>query len=67
MIRTTRKQREALLVKWTALTLDEHAKPAPSYRDFRRTVQGTIGCDGAVVVHWRGMWLAIETDGHCHT
>jgi hypothetical protein len=23
--------------------------------------------DGAVVVHWCGMWLAIEQDGYVHS
>ena len=26
-----------------------------------------IGGEGAIVVEWCGMFLAIETDGHCHT
>jgi hypothetical protein len=30
-------------------------------------VQPTFGCDGAVIVHWQGMWLCIERDGYCHT
>jgi hypothetical protein len=38
-----------------------------TYRAFRRTVQPTFGMDGAVVVRWQGMWLAIEADGYCHT
>lgn len=38
-----------------------------SYRTLRRELQPTIGLDGAVVVHWRGMWLCIEQDGYCHT
>jgi hypothetical protein len=38
-----------------------------TYRDFRRTVQPTFGMDGAVVVHWCGMWLAIERDGYVHS
>lgn len=38
-----------------------------SYLAFRRTVQGTFGMDGAVVVPWQGMWLCIETDGYTHS
>jgi hypothetical protein len=29
--------------------------------------RGPLGMDGAVVVRWQGMWLAIEADGYCHT
>lgn len=35
--------------------------------EFRSTVQPTFMCDDAVTVQWCGMWLCIETDGHCHT
>lgn len=38
-----------------------------SFLQFRRTVQPTIGCDGAVVVHWAAMWLCIERDGYTHS
>ena len=38
-----------------------------SYRDFRRAVQPTFGCDGAVTVYWAGMWLCIERDGYVHS
>lgn len=43
-------------------------KPMPmSYRAFRKTAQATFGCDGAIVVHWCGMWLCIEKDGYTHS
>lgn len=61
MVRTTREQREALLRIW------RRDANALSYFQFRRTVQPTIGCDGAVVVPWCGMWLCIETDGYAHS
>lgn len=38
-----------------------------SYRQFRASAQPTIGCDGAVALHWHGMWLGIEKDGYCHS
>lgn len=38
-----------------------------SYLDFRRSVQPTFGCDGAVTVYWCGMWLCIERDGYTHS
>jgi hypothetical protein len=38
-----------------------------TYRQFRRLVQPTFGCDGAVVAPWCGMWLCIETDGYTHS
>ena len=59
MVRTTRKQREAIARLWSRI--DER----PPYRHFRRTASGTFGMDGAVVVQFCGMWVAIERDGHC--
>lgn len=38
-----------------------------SYREFRKCVHPTFGCDNAVTVPWCGMWLCIETDGYCHS
>ena len=34
---------------------------------FRRSIQPTFGMDGAIVVQWCGMWLAIERDGYTHS
>lgn len=64
MVKTTRKQRIALLRKYAHGGL---ADKGISYRQFRKTVQPTFGMDGAVVVHWCGMWLAIETNGYVHS
>ncbi len=64
MVKTTRKQRIALLRKYAHGDLE--AKGI-SFREFRKSVQPTFGMDNAVVVHWCGMWLAIEKDGYCHT
>jgi hypothetical protein len=61
MVQTTRKQREAIARLWHRL--DER----PCYRVFRRQVQGTFAMDGAVVVPYCGMLVAIERDGYSHT
>lgn len=64
MVRITKAQATALLRKYAHGDLK--AKGI-TYRDFRRTIQPTFGMDSAVVVHWCGMWLAIEQDGYVHT
>lgn len=56
----TREQRKALAKAW-------QREPQGTYRAFRKAVQRTIGCDGAIVVPWCGMWLCIERDGYTHT
>jgi hypothetical protein len=61
MVKTTKAQRTALLRVYNRGPL------GIPYREFRRTVSGTFGCDGAVVVRWQEMWLCIEADGYCHT
>jgi hypothetical protein len=38
-----------------------------SYLQFRRSVESGFCMDGAVIVPWCGMWLAIETDGYTHS
>jgi len=61
MVKTSKAQRSALARVY-------HRGPlGMTYRAFRASVQGTFGMDGAVVVHWQGMWLCIESDGYCHT
>jgi hypothetical protein len=69
MVRTTRPQRERLWERFKMMrdARAEAGMPAPSYRVFRADVQPTIGCDGAIVVRWCGMWLVIEADGYPHT
>jgi hypothetical protein len=61
MVKTTRKQREALL------SVYRRAKQTKPYKDFRRSVMATFGCDNAVAVPWCDMWLIIETDGYTHS
>ena len=60
MVKTTRKQRIALYRKWRHMS-------GMTYKQFRKTVHHTIGCDGAVAVIWCGMWLCIERDGYTHS
>ena len=60
----TRKQSETLRRKY--IQGDLYLKGF-SFLEFRRTVQPTFGCDGAIAVPWCGMWLCIEKDGYCHT
>ena len=38
-----------------------------TYIQFRRTVKLGFCMDGAVIVPWNTMWLAIETDGYTHS
>lgn len=61
MIKLTRQQRQAL-----KRVYDRQAQ-AINYRQFRKSVMGTIGMDNAVVVNWAGMFLAIERDGYTHS
>ena len=57
----TREQRQALTAKWS------QADEGLTLEDFIRSAQDTVLMDGAIVVKWCGMWLAIETDGYCHS
>lgn len=67
MTRTTRKQREALKSVFDRGPVLDAAGSPINYRTWRRGVQGTIGCDGAVVIGWCGMFLCIERDGYVHS
>ena len=60
MVKTTKLQRVALKRLWLR-------DPSRTYRNLRVNVQGTFGCDGAVVIRWNNMWLCIETDGYTHS
>lgn len=55
-------QLRSLRERWDRLT-----ESKPTWTDFLREVQPMIGGDGAVSAPWAGMWLCVETDGHCHT
>ena len=41
--------------------------PTFQWRHFRSKVMPMFGCDGAITIHWHGMWLAIERDGYVHS
>jgi len=56
----TKEQRKALFNVW-------NRGSGLSYLQFRRTVERGFCMDGAVIVPWNGMWLAIETDGCTHS
>jgi len=57
----TKEQRHSLLRVW------QRGQSDLSYLQFRRSVESGFCMDGAVVVPWCGMWLAIETDGYTHS
>lgn len=72
MTRTTKAQRVALKRVFDRAPIfvsimDAQRGCALTYRQFRAMVQPTFGMDGAVVVPWAGMWLAIEADGYVHS
>ena len=61
MVKTTRKQREALKSLWMRIENNR-----PTYRAFRKTVQPMV-MDTAILVPLWGMWIGIEPDGYCHS
>jgi hypothetical protein len=81
MIRTTRKQREALFKifqrdfpTWVSpgkrrsrMTNEIEAVPLIQYRKFRSTVVPYLGDDSCIMVPRWGMWLGIERDGYTHS
>jgi hypothetical protein len=58
----TKAQRRAL-----KQVFERNSDEAKSYKEFRKRVKGTFGMDGAIVIPWRGMFLAIETEGYTHS
>lgn len=61
----TISQALSLYQRW--LTANNTTNIKKTFEEFLAGVSPTIGCDGAVVVEWCGMWLCIEKDGYCHT
>lgn len=61
MINITEQQRAALQRAW------QRDGQGRDFADFIASAQSTFGMDGAVVVQWCGMWLAIEADGYTHS
>lgn len=41
--------------------------PTTQWREFRKRVLPSFGCDGMITIDWQGMWLAIERDGYTHS
>jgi hypothetical protein len=66
MTKITRQQRVAIKRIFDRCPIIEDGRQI-SYRQFRKTVQPTFGCDGAVVVYWAEMWLCIERNGYVHS
>lgn len=65
MVQTTRQQRVALGKLYERI--DPQTSPFLSYRGFRASIHPMLGGNGAIVVRWCGMWIAIELDGHSHS
>ncbi len=61
MTKVNKNQQVSLLRKW------KQEDQGLTFIQFRRSVQPTFGMDGAVVVKWSSMWLAIESDGYVHS
>jgi len=59
MVKITKEQRKAILRKAIQSDL--------TYRQLRAKALPTVGCDGAIVLPWCGMWLCIERDGYTHS
>lgn len=66
MVKTTRAQRVALK-KIHARARDADTPTPDTYRQLRRKVQPTFGCDGAIAVQFANMWLCVERDGYTHS
>ena len=59
MITTTKAQRVAIAKYARRMNL--------SYRQVRKTISPTFGCDGAVVLPYFSMFICIERDGYAHS
>jgi hypothetical protein len=60
-MRITKEQARALVRIYRRAPMSE------SFLQFRRSAFHTIGCDGAIVIGWAGMFLCIERDGYAHS
>ena len=81
MVRTTRKQREALFrvfrrdfPGWISPgkrhahnSTDVVKVPTIQWRRFRAKVQPYFDSSGCIMLEWKGMWLGIEPDGYTHS
>lgn len=57
----TKQQRKSLRQLWL------RAPKGRTYREFRKDAAPILGCGGAIVVPWCGMWIAVEEDGYAHS
>lgn len=57
----TKEQAGGLFMKW----MQDHN--GMTLQEFFLSAKPTFGMDGAVIVQWCGMWLAVEKDGYCHS
>ena len=60
-VQVTHEQATAIFRKW------KRDQQGMTWKQFASLVQPTFGMDGAVVVPWAGMWLAVEKDGYTHS
>jgi hypothetical protein len=66
---TTKQQTDAINRVYARICHDAeiNGETPISWEDFQKEIQPTFGMDGAVVVPFAGMFLAIETDGYTHS
>lgn len=57
----TKEQRKSLHQLWL------RAPKGQTYLEFRRDVAPILGCQGAIVVPWCGMFIVVEEDGYAHS
>ena len=64
----TDAQKAALRAVFDRCEIKVEGADAPlTFDGFVKSVQPMLGSDGAIVVRWLGMWLAIEPDGYTHS
>lgn len=63
----TRAQREAVKKYYDREYGELRGSERASYREYRRRVMPTIGCDDAIVIPFCRMWIIVETDGYAHS
>ena len=68
-MKTTRKQREAILTLWRRDNENPDLKPSDrqsEYREFRKRFISYFYDDCLMINLW-GMWIGIEKDGYTHS
>jgi hypothetical protein len=61
-MRITKNQTQALAKLYSRME-----SPGESFLSFRRKAGPMLCGDGALVIRWCDMWIAIEPDGYCHS